>query len=144
MEKSTSVNSETVEQSFTRSFKALDQVFDFTNEFALVHRINDKVRYVLDFAVEEFFTNMVKYNPSGNGDIQMRMSVDNNEIIVHLVDSDSGKFDVTKDRGLDLHKSLSERKVGGLGVFLVQKLVENLHYHHQDQISTISFRLPLE
>jgi anti-sigma regulatory factor (Ser/Thr protein kinase) len=133
-----------VEQNFTRSIKALDGIFDFTNEFALAHRINDKVRYVLDFAVEEFFTNMVKYNPTGPENIQMRMSVNDNEIVVHLVDPDSGDFDVTKDRGLDLRKSLTDRKVGGLGVFLVQRLVENLHYHHQNRISTISFRLPLE
>jgi len=138
------MGTETVEQTFTRSIKALDGIFDFTNEFALAHGINDKVRYVLDFAVEEFFTNMVKYNSTGQGNIQMRMSVNNNEIIVHLVDPDSGEFDVTKDRGLDLRKSLTDRKVGGLGVFLVQKLVENLHYHHQNRISTISFRLPLE
>ena len=138
------MGTETVEQSFTRSIKSLEGVFDFTNEFALLHRINDKVRYVLDLAVEEFFTNMVKYNPSGRGNIEMRMSVNNSEIIVHLVDPDSGSFDVTKDRGVDLHKSLADRKVGGLGVFLVQKLVENLHYHHQNRISTISFRLPLE
>jgi len=138
------MGTETLEQSFTRSIKSLDGVFDFTNEFALVHGINDKVRYVLDLAVEEFFTNMVKYNPAGQGKIQMRMSVNNNEIIVHLVDPDSGQFDVTKDRAIDLHKSLADRKVGGLGVFLVQKLVENLHYHHQNRISTISFRLPLE
>ena len=138
------MGTETLEQSFTRSIKSLDGVFDFTNEFALVHGINDKVRYVLDLAVEEFFTNMVKYNPAGQGEIQMRMSVNNNEIIVHLVDPDSGQFDVTKDRAIDLHKSLADRKVGGLGVFLVQKLVENLHYHHQNRISTISFRLPLE
>jgi anti-sigma regulatory factor (Ser/Thr protein kinase) len=133
-----------VEQSFSRSINALEGVFDFTNEFALVHGINDKVRYILDLAVEEFFTNMVKYNPSGQGNIQMRMSINDNEVVVHLVDPDSGHFDVTKDRAIDLHKSLADRNVGGLGVFLVQKLVENLHYHHQNRISTISFRLPLE
>ena len=135
---------ETVEKLFSRSIQSLEGVFDFTNEFALIHRINDKVRYVLDLAVEEFFTNMVKYNSKGTGGIQMRMSVNNNEIIVHLVDPDSEVFDVTKDRGINLHKSLAERNVGGLGVLLVQKLVENLHYHHQNRISTISFRLPLE
>ncbi len=138
------MGTETVEQSFSRSIESLEGVFDFTNEFALIHKINDRVRYVLDLAVEEFFTNMVKYNPKGTGSIQMRMSVNNNEIIVHVVDPDSEHFDVTKDRGIDLHKSLADRKVGGLGVFLVQKLVENLHYHHQNRISTISFRLPLE
>ena len=138
------MNSEVVEQSFNRSINALEKVFDFTNEFALTHRINDKVRYVLDLAVEEFFTNMVKYNSEGGGDIQMRMRLDQQEIVVHLVDPDSEHFDVTKERRVDLHKSLADRKVGGLGVFLVQKLVENLHYHHQNRISTISFRLPLE
>lgn len=133
-----------MEQSFARSIKALDHVFDFTNEFALAYTLNDKVRYVLDLAVEEFFTNMVKYNPSGKGSIEMRMNLTGREIIVHLVDPDSDPFDVTETRAVDLQKSLSERKVGGLGVFLVQKLVENLHYHHQNRISTISFRLPLE
>lgn len=135
---------ETVEQSFTRSVDSLEQVFDFTNEFALAHTINDKIRYVLDLAVEEFFTNMVKHNPNGSGDIQMRMSVDGSEIIVHMVDPDSAPFDVTQKREVDLHRSLKERKVGGLGVYLIQKLVENLHYHHQKRKSTISFRLPLE
>ena len=133
-----------MEHTFKRSIAALDGIFDFTNEFAVAHRVNDKVRYVLDLAVEEFFTNMVKYNPSGQGDIEMRMSLNDHEIIVHLVDPDSSEFDVTRERSVDLHKSLANRKVGGLGVFLVQKLVENLHYHHQNRKSTISFRLPLE
>lgn len=135
---------ETVEQSFTRSVQALEDVFDFTNDFALEHALNDKVRYVLDLAVEEFFTNMVRHNPSGAGFIQMRMRLEDREIIVHMVDPDSPEFDVTRERTIDLQKSLAERKPGGLGVYLVQKLVENLHYHHQNGKSTISFRLPLE
>lgn len=138
------MNSELVEQTFTRSVRSLEKVFDFTNEFALEHSLNDKVRYVLDLAVEEFFTNMVKHNPSGTGDIQMRMRLEKKEIIIHMVDPDTAAFDVTKERNVDLQRSLSERKVGGLGVYLVQKLVENLHYHHQNRTSTISFRLPLE
>lgn len=138
------MKAETVEQNFTRSIQSLEKVFDFTNEFAIAHSINDKVRYILDLAVEEFFTNMVKYNPKGVNNIQMRMNLSNDEIIVHMVDPDSDPFDVTQERTVDLQKSLSERKVGGLGVYLIQKLVENLHYHHQNRKSTISFRLPLE
>lgn len=138
------MSTEVVERNFRRSFDNLQDVFDFTNEFAAAHAVNDKVRYVLDLAVEEFFTNMVKYNPSGRGDIQMRMRLDEREIIVHLLDPDSEFFDVTKDRHIDLRRSLAERKAGGLGIYLVQKLVENLHYQHHERMSTISFRLPLE
>ncbi|HEX9614351.1 MAG TPA: ATP-binding protein [Bacteroidota bacterium] len=138
------MSSEIVERSFGRSIDQLQEVFDFTNDFAVEHTVNDKARYVLDLAVEEFFTNMVKYNPSGRGDIQMRMHLEEDEIIVHLLDPDSEFFDVTKDRQIDLRRSLAERKPGGLGIYLVQKLVENLHYQHHERISTISFRLPLE
>jgi serine/threonine-protein kinase RsbW len=138
------VNSEIVERTFQRSFDQLQDVFDLTNEFAIAHAINDKVRYVLDLAVEEFFTNMVKYNPRGRNELHVRMVLDQREVIVHLVDPDSEVFDVTKERPVGLQKSLEERKPGGLGVFLVQKLVENLHYAHHNRISTISFRLPLE
>jgi len=138
------VNSEIVERTFQRSFDQLQDVFDLTNEFAITHAINDKVRYVLDLAVEEFFTNMIKYNPRGRSELLVRMVLEQKEVIVHLVDPDSSAFDVTKERSVDLQKSLKERKPGGLGVFLVQKLVENLHYSHRNRISTISFRLPLE
>lgn len=138
------MSTETVERSFKRSFGQLQEVFDFTNEFSLTHAINDKVRYVLDLAVEELFTNMVKYNPGGGGDIQMRLKIDGGELIVHLADPDSEPFDVSKQRSIDLKRSLEDRKPGGLGVYLVQKLVENLHYQHHDRVSTISFRLPLE
>lgn len=138
------MNSEVVERTFQRSFNQLQDVFDFTNEFAIAHAINDKVRYVLDLAVEEFFTNMVKYNPRGRSELLVRMVLEQREVIVHLVDPDSESFDVTKERSVDLQKSLEERKPGGLGVFLVQKLVDNLHYSHHNRVSTISFRLPLE
>ena len=144
MEQFTNVNSEIVERTFQRSFDQLQDVFDLTNEFAITHAINDKVRYVLDLAVEEFFTNMIKYNPRGRSELLVRMVLEQKEVIVHLVDPDSSAFDVTKERSVDLQKSLKERKPGGLGVFLVQKLVENLHYSHRNRISTISFRLPLE
>ena len=138
------MKTEPVEQSFSRSIQALTRVFAFTKTVASNHSLNERVQYVLDLAVEEFFTNMVKYNPSGQGDIRITMDVNEHEMAVRLIDPDSDPFDVTKERTVDLQKSLAERKVGGLGVFLVQKLVENLHYSHQNRVSTISFRLPLE
>ena len=138
------MKTEPVEQSFPRSIQALTRVFAFTKKVASSYSLNDRVQYVLDLAVEEFFTNMVKYNPSGHGDIRITMDVNEHEMAVRLIDPDSDAFDVTKERTVDLQKSLAERKVGGLGVFLVQKLVENLHYNHENRVSTISFRLPLE
>jgi len=133
-----------VDRSFKRTFAQLQSVFEFTNEFTRIHAVSEKVRYVLDLAVEELFTNMVKYNQSGKGDIHMHLASDGKEVLVRITDPDSDPFDVSKQRSVDLKRSLEERKPGGLGIYLVQKLVENLQYEHQDRTSIISFRLPLE
>ena len=78
-----------MEQSFPRSIQALTRVFAFTKKVASSYSLNDRVQYVLDLAVEEFFTNMVKYNPSGHGDIRITMDVNEHEMAVRLIDPDS-------------------------------------------------------
>lgn len=129
---------------FPRSISSLENIFTFTGEFVQKHRIDGKVRFLLDLAVEEFFTNMVKYNASGKQDIELLLQWDRHQIHVTLVDPDSHAFDVTKDRKIDLTKSLTERKVGGLGVYLVKKLVDSLQYDYSNRKSSITFTLQLE
>ena len=131
-------------KTFPRSVSALEKVFDFTGQFVKSQRIDDKVHFILDLAVEEYFTNMVRHNVSGKREIELRLKRQNQELQVTMVDPDSQYFDVTKERSLDLTKSLSERKVGGLGVYLVKKMVDSLRYEYSNRKSTITFVLHLE
>ncbi len=123
---------------------SLEHIVVFTGEFARTHSVDEKIRFLLDLAVEEFFTNMVKYNAAGKDDIELHLQRDRQQILVTLVDPDSHPFDVTKDRKVDLTKSLSERTVGGLGVYLVKKMVDSLHYDYSNRKSSITFTLQLE
>jgi phosphoserine phosphatase len=52
---------------FQRELGALDGVFSFIDDFVAQEKLGDADKRALGFAVEEIFTNMVKYNSAGAG-----------------------------------------------------------------------------
>ena len=58
---------------FHRSFDALDQVFGFTRRFYDAEGVPDEARLVLDFCLEEIFTNCVKYNRGSLQEIELAL-----------------------------------------------------------------------
>jgi sigma-B regulation protein RsbU (phosphoserine phosphatase) len=55
------------------------------------------------------------------------------------VDNGGVEFDVTQKREVDIDAPLEERKPGGLGVHLVQNLVDSLDYEYQDGRGEVIF-----
>ena len=56
-------------QRFDRDIRSLDAVFSFLRRFADEERLDARASYVLDLAVEEFFTNIVKYGRGTSNDV---------------------------------------------------------------------------
>ena len=56
----------TADRSFRRSFDSLEEIFAFTSEFFAAHGIDRGLLPTVDLALEELFTNMVKYSPAGD------------------------------------------------------------------------------
>ena len=48
-------------------------------------------------------------------------------------------FDVTQSRDVDIKATLKERRPGGLGLHLVQQMVDTLEYDYRDRRSRIRF-----
>ena len=55
----------TAERSFRRSFDSLEEIFAFTAGFFAANGIDRGLLPTVDLALEELFTNMVKYSPAG-------------------------------------------------------------------------------
>jgi len=128
-----------MQRKFTRSYASLDEIFEFTKLFFAREGVEDSVRFPVHFVVEELFTNMVKYNPGNTGEILLEMARTDGEVAVSLTDYDVEAFDVTADRQVDTAAPLSEREVGGLGLHLIQKMVDTLEYDYTNRQSTITF-----
>lgn len=127
-----------------RTFSALGAIFERLDVVLEDPRVDDRTVFVIRLAVEELFTNMVKYNPDGDPAVRITIVLDSGSITVSMVDRGGRPFDVTVVRTPDLDLSMEERRVGGLGLHLVQTLVDRLEYSHEDAQTTITFIKTLE
>lgn len=127
-----------------RSFAALEEIFKRLDTVLEDPRVDDRTVFVIRLAVEELFTNMVKYNPKGDPAIGITVVLDSGSITVSMVDRGGTPFDVTAAPTPDLDLPMEERRVGGLGLHLVQTLVDRLEYSHEDGQTTITFIKTLE
>ena len=89
--------------------------------------------------MEELFTNMVKYNPENSNDILLDVAADDNGVTVSLTDFDVDAFDVTTDRHINVDAPISDRTPGGLGVHLIQQMVDSLQYDYENRQSKVTF-----
>jgi serine/threonine-protein kinase RsbW len=127
-----------MERSFKREMQSLEEIFYFLDALMEQHRTDPSDAYVLRLAVEELFTNMVKYNRAGDPEIVLAFEIDGKSSRVTLVDCGGAPFDVTHAREVDTSLSLEERPVGGLGIHLVRQLVDELHYTVSGRCGTIT------
>ena len=123
---------------FPRDIASLPGIFEFVDGFVDRSGLGEGLRYPLAFALEELFTNVVKYNPGGQGAIQVALKLAGPELLVVLVDPDTGPFDITTEApAVDVDLPLEERSPGGLGLFLVKRMMDRVEYEHQGRTGTI-------
>ena len=91
-------------------------------------------------AMDEVASNIVHY--SGAPDFDVEIDFPENPDAVRVSFSDSGKaFDpLTEAPVADMTAPVEDRQVGGLGMFMVKKMMDNVEYVHENgrNILTIS------
>jgi serine/threonine-protein kinase RsbW len=124
-------------RSFPKVLGALPELFNFLDGFVDAHRLDEPTRYALRLAVEELFTNMVKYRSGKGKDVVVDLEVVVDELRVELVERDVEKFDPTETRSAPPAGPLATRRPGGLGLHLVRRYFDRLDYDYRERISTI-------
>jgi anti-sigma regulatory factor (Ser/Thr protein kinase) len=137
-------NFRVMEKKFKRDLSALDGIFELISEFIITNQIDEEIGFPINLAVEELFTNMVKYNPDNANDILMSLEKDENKLIVTLTDFDAEAFDVTQAKEVDTNQALADRRIGGLGIHLTRKMVDDIKYEYVNRQSKITLIKYLE
>ncbi len=127
-----------MEKNFRREMGSLQKAFAFIDEFAERQKIDDSVKRSVYLAVDELFTNMVKYHPANSNDITIVLERAADEMTVKLVDRDVEPFDITEAKNPHLPGSLDERKPGGLGIYLTKNVIDDIKYEYRDRTSIIT------
>jgi len=89
-----------------------------------------KASYQLHLALEEILVNVVSYAYEGKeGDVSISYDIDKSHKKVKVIIKDSGKeFDPTKAEDPNLEGTAKERKIGGLGIYIVKNIVDDIKY----------------
>lgn len=124
---------------YGRSFDKIQEIVADTEKFFAEHRIHESLRMKVDLSVEELFVNMVSYNTETDQDILIEMRCIDGGIEVSLTDFDVERFDPTMAAEVDIDAPLSERTPGGLGLYLVLKMADSIHYEYKNRKSKITF-----
>jgi serine/threonine-protein kinase RsbW len=130
---------QSMQKKFTRSFDSLGAIYDFTEDVLASGDVKDTARFPVHFVIEELFTNTVKYCPGNDNEILLDVATNDGNVSVAITDYDVDPFDVTTPRGVDTETPLQERIPGGLGLHLVQQMVDSLEYDYHDRQSTVKF-----
>ena len=126
-----------MERHFKRNLDALADVFSFIDGFVDAESARISISYPLRVAVEELFVNMVIYNPKGAGEIRVELDSDGSTVTTTLTDFDSEPFDITRHEAADLDAPLENRRVGGLGIHLVKRMMDEVYYEYRDRRTQI-------
>lgn len=117
----------------------LDNVMSFVKECLDGYDI-DHIEYALELGVEELFTNIVNYAyPEVTGQIVVRGEVEQTPLRCRFSFVDSGiPFDPLERELPDTELPIEERPIGGLGIFLVRKLFDEIFYEYKDNCNVFT------
>ena len=112
----------------------LNTVLDFVNRQLDQYESSMKIRMQLDVAVEELFVNIAHYaydNEMGKATIQVEVNKEPLSVIITFIDQ--GKpYDPLAKPDPDITLPAEERPIGGLGIFMVKKSMDNVKYEYKD------------
>ena len=128
-----------MQRKFKRDFGELKNIVKMTELVFQEMNLPAGLRNVVDLATEELFVNMVTYNTESKEDILIEMVPHALGLEVRLTDYDVERFDPTSAAGVDIDAPLEERTPGGLGLYLVIKMVDSIHYEYRNRQSKITF-----
>ena len=93
-----------------------------------------KAQMQIDIAIDELFSNIAQYAYTPNtGKATVRVEVTENPMTVIITFIDNGiPYDPLAKADPDITLSADDREIGGLGIFMVKKSMDDISYEYKD------------
>ena len=111
----------------------LESITKYLDELACLWDLSIPFTITLTLVLEEAFTNIVNYGykDDESHEIEIVFEKQNNRLFINLID-DGIPYDPTLTADPDINLSAEEREIGGLGVFLIRKMMDKVNYQRQE------------
>lgn len=121
----------------------LDRVYevqDFVNAVLEEHDCGMKAQMQIEIAVEELFVNIAHYAyPNGRGSAEISVGVEDG--VASITFRDTGiPYDPVAKEDPDITKKAEDRSIGGLGIYMVKKSMDEMLYRYEDGHNVLTIR----
>jgi len=125
---------------FAARFEFLDEIRDFVGKIARESGFGDKDVYNIQLATDEAASNIIEHAYENKPDGVLELSCGVQGDMIKIILTDRGEpFDPSEIPVPDLKADLSDRKIGGLGIFLMRKLMDEVQYEsNADKSNTLT------
>lgn len=133
-------NKNIVDKIFPAKINELDNVINFVSNLLENANVDNKTIYKFNICVEEIFVNIAHYAyPKRSGVATISVLIENDSIVISFKDSGIPFNPLSKDDP-DITLSSEERPIGGLGIFMVKKMVDDMYYEYKDSMNILTIR----
>lgn len=134
------------EKTVQATLENLDEVMAFVEEQMEVYHCSMKMQMQIAVAVEEIYVNIASYayrEQKGNARIRVQSGGDPLQIIITFED-DGIPYNPLLKEDPDITLSAEERKIGGLGIYIVKKSMDKVEYHYQNGKNILTIRKDIQ
>ena len=120
----------------------IDVVTDFVNEQLEALDCPMKAQMQIDIAIDELFGNIAQYayNPEvGEATVRVEVAEEPLSVIITFIDG-GVPYDPLTAADPDTTLSAEDRALGGLGIFMVKKSMDEITYRYENGSNILSIR----
>ena len=134
------------EMDIAATLENLDTVMAFVDQQLEEVGCSMKAQMQIDIAVEEVYVNIAHYayNPEIGG-VTIRVQIEEEPLEIILTFIDKGKpYNPLAKEDPDVTLAAEDRQIGGLGIFMVKKSMDNISYEYNEGRNILTLKKKLE
>ena len=121
-----------VDITVTARLESLEGLVKSATESALQCGLKEEGLFAVQLVTEEAVVNILKYAyHNTEGRVRLRCLDAGDRFVIEVTDW-GVPFDATAQPAPDVNKPLEERPVGGLGIYLIKKMSDEMRYTRED------------
>jgi serine/threonine-protein kinase RsbW len=117
----------------------LERLIEFVSESANEQGIDRKRIVEIEISTEEALVNIFNYAYQNmDGEVAVVCKSDDNDKFIIEIEDSGVPFNLLSLKEPDTNLDISERKIGGLGIFLIRKLMDDIQYRREEDRNVLT------
>ena len=122
----------------------LDNVLSFADAILEELGCSVKAQMQIDIAIEEIFVNIAHYAyPEAEGEAVISVDSGEGPSVTITFEDEGIQYDPLKNEDPDITLSAEDRPIGGLGIFMVKKSMDEVSYEYKDGKNRLTIKKSL-